>query len=52
LAAACGSGPRDRKRSHRPAPLLGQHSREILGQLGYSAREIEALAQGGVVLAG
>src|SRR5258705_4906204 len=36
----------------RPAPLLGQHSREILGQLGYTAPEIEALQQGGAVVLG
>jgi len=36
----------------RPAPLLGQHSREILGQLGYSAQEIGGLAQGGAILLG
>jgi crotonobetainyl-CoA:carnitine CoA-transferase CaiB-like acyl-CoA transferase len=36
----------------RPAPLLGQHSREILGQLGYAAAEIEALQQGGAVALG
>ena len=36
----------------RPAPLLGQHTREILGQLGYAAQEIEALHQGGAVLLG
>jgi crotonobetainyl-CoA:carnitine CoA-transferase CaiB-like acyl-CoA transferase len=36
----------------RPAPLLGQHSREILGQFGYSAQEIAALAQAGAILLG
>jgi crotonobetainyl-CoA:carnitine CoA-transferase CaiB-like acyl-CoA transferase len=36
----------------RPAPLLGQHSREILGQLGYAAAEIETLARDGAVLLG
>jgi crotonobetainyl-CoA:carnitine CoA-transferase CaiB-like acyl-CoA transferase len=36
----------------RPAPLLGQHSREILDHLGYSAAEIEALARDGAVLLG
>lgn len=36
----------------RPAPLLGQHSREILDRLGYSAAEIEALSQGGAVRLG
>ena len=34
----------------RPAPLLGQHSREVLDQLGYSAAEIEALQRAGAVL--
>ncbi|HET7501501.1 MAG TPA: CoA transferase [Kofleriaceae bacterium] len=33
----------------RPAPLFGQHSREILDQLGYTADEIEALARAGAV---
>jgi crotonobetainyl-CoA:carnitine CoA-transferase CaiB-like acyl-CoA transferase len=36
----------------RPAPLLGQHSRELLDQLGYSAAEIEALQRAGAVLLG
>jgi crotonobetainyl-CoA:carnitine CoA-transferase CaiB-like acyl-CoA transferase len=36
----------------RPAPLLGQHSREVLDQLGYSAAEIAALQQAGAVLVG
>ena len=33
----------------RPAPLLGQHTREVLRGLGYSDREIEALAAAGAV---
>ena len=33
----------------RPAPLLGQHSREVLDQLGYSAAEIDALQRAGAV---
>ena len=33
----------------RPAPLLGQHSREVLDQLGYTAAEIEALQHSGAV---
>jgi len=36
----------------RPAPLLGQHSREVLDQLGYSAVEIDALQRAGAVLIG
>jgi crotonobetainyl-CoA:carnitine CoA-transferase CaiB-like acyl-CoA transferase len=33
----------------RPAPLLGEHSREVLDQLGYSAAEIDALHRSGAV---
>jgi len=33
----------------RPAPLFGQHSREILEQLGYTAAEIAALSRDGAV---
>ena len=29
----------------RPAPLLGEHSEEILTELGYSAEQLEALKQ-------
>ena len=36
----------------RPAPLLGQHSREILDHLGYSLAEIETLQHDGAVLLG
>jgi crotonobetainyl-CoA:carnitine CoA-transferase CaiB-like acyl-CoA transferase len=36
----------------RPAPLLGQHSREILDDLGYSGSEIEVLHKAGAVLVG
>lgn len=35
--------------STRPAPLLGQHSTEILQSLGYGADRIDALLAGGVV---
>jgi crotonobetainyl-CoA:carnitine CoA-transferase CaiB-like acyl-CoA transferase len=33
----------------RPAPLLGEHTREVLGELGVSAQEIEGLCAAGVV---
>jgi crotonobetainyl-CoA:carnitine CoA-transferase CaiB-like acyl-CoA transferase len=36
----------------RPAPLFGQHSREILDALGYSSDEIAALERGGTVVLG
>ena len=32
-----------------PAPLLGEHTREVLRALGYDERELEALEQAGVV---
>jgi crotonobetainyl-CoA:carnitine CoA-transferase CaiB-like acyl-CoA transferase len=33
-----------------PPPLLGQHSREVLAELGYSADEIQALRERGVTV--
>lgn len=36
----------------RPAPLLGQHTREVLREHGYADAEIEALAADGAVLLG
>ena len=33
-----------------PPPLLGQHTREVLEQLGRSTSEIDALAKRGIVL--
>ena len=32
-----------------PPPLLGEHTREVLGELGRSDQEIDALASGGVI---
>jgi crotonobetainyl-CoA:carnitine CoA-transferase CaiB-like acyl-CoA transferase len=36
----------------RPAPLFGQHTREVLAEAGYSATTIEALAKAGAVVCG
>jgi crotonobetainyl-CoA:carnitine CoA-transferase CaiB-like acyl-CoA transferase len=36
-------------RQERPAPLLGEHTREILGELGYDAATIDELGATGVV---
>ena len=36
-------------RVHGPAPLLGEHSRAILGEAGYTAAEIDGLIDRGVV---
>ena len=35
----------------RPAPLLGQHTREVLAEFGFSSSEIEALVASGAALA-
>jgi crotonobetainyl-CoA:carnitine CoA-transferase CaiB-like acyl-CoA transferase len=35
---------------HRPPPLLGQHSVEVLRDLGYTAGEVDALIMGGITL--
>ena len=34
----------------RPGPELGEHSREILAELGYAAEQIDVLVKDGVVL--
>jgi crotonobetainyl-CoA:carnitine CoA-transferase CaiB-like acyl-CoA transferase len=35
----------------RPAPLLGQHTREVLAEFGFAASEIEALVDSGAAVA-
>jgi len=35
--------------ARRPAPLLGEHTVEVLGELGYSKADVQALAASGVV---
>jgi len=34
----------------RPAPMLGEHTKEVLKELGYSDQEVENLIKGGVAL--
>ncbi|HEX8374845.1 MAG TPA: CoA transferase, partial [Geminicoccaceae bacterium] len=36
-------------RVHGPAPLLGEHTRSILGEVGYDAAEIDGFFARGVV---
>ena len=36
--------------SRRPAPLFGQHTREVLGEAGYAEAEIDALAKSGAAV--
>jgi len=38
-----------RSTPRRPPPLLGEHTDEVLGELGYSADDISALHRDGVV---
>ena len=33
----------------KPPPYLGQHTEEVLGELGYDGEQIEALRKGGVI---
>src|SRR5262245_19428155 len=47
-ARASGTPPR----IDRPAPLLGQHTAEVLGELGLTREEIEQLATAGVIALG
>jgi crotonobetainyl-CoA:carnitine CoA-transferase CaiB-like acyl-CoA transferase len=35
----------------RPSPLLGQHTREVLDEFGFSSEEIEALLRSGAAVA-
>lgn len=39
----------DRDEHHQPAPRLGQHTAEILSELGYTAADIERLQQKGII---
>jgi crotonobetainyl-CoA:carnitine CoA-transferase CaiB-like acyl-CoA transferase len=45
-------GPnRDRPGIRRQSPRMGEHSREVLVEAGYSAAEISVLVDGGVIVA-
>jgi len=37
--------------AEQPAPLLGQHTREVLAEFGFSSQEIEALLVSGAAVA-
>ncbi len=41
--------PRRRGASTRRPPRVGEHNAELLGELGYSQEELEALAASGAV---
>ena len=44
-------GDRDaQSRVHRPPPMIGEHSREVLADFGFGAAEIDALAASGTVI--
>lgn len=45
-AVKCSGTP---ARIRRPAPLLGEHTEEVLQEIGYTSGEIEALAAEGVI---
>ncbi len=42
----------ERTALRQPPPMLGQHTAEVLGQLGFDAAQIEAMAQAGTVKLG
>jgi crotonobetainyl-CoA:carnitine CoA-transferase CaiB-like acyl-CoA transferase len=51
LAAAPAQFDDELPQIRRPGPAKGEHSREVLGEIGYAADEIEALIASGAVVA-
>ena len=51
LSAAPRSSTTSCRRSGAPDPRLGQHSREVLTEVGYNSDEIDDLIGRGVLLA-
>ena len=49
LAQIPGTAPIDPDDPRQQAPMLGQHSRQVLADLGYDEGKIEALAAAGAV---
>ncbi|WWC61048.1 uncharacterized protein I303_103626 [Kwoniella dejecticola CBS 10117] len=49
LAAAATSYDGEKPKLYRPPPYLGQHTLEILQELGYAEKEVEAMRESGVV---
>jgi crotonobetainyl-CoA:carnitine CoA-transferase CaiB-like acyl-CoA transferase len=52
LLASRGRAPPTPPRIARPAPLLGEHTAEVLGELGMSGEEIDRLVAAGVIVLG
>jgi|TARA_B100001964_G_scaffold73018_1_gene82753 formyl-CoA transferase len=48
LVGAAFIADQDGPTTGRPAPMLGEHNAEVLGELGYSATEIDAIRADGV----
>jgi crotonobetainyl-CoA:carnitine CoA-transferase CaiB-like acyl-CoA transferase len=51
LAAAPGQFDDELPTIRRPGPALGEHSREVFTELGYTGTEIDRLVAEGIVIA-
>lgn len=49
LAAAAVTYDGEKPKAYRPPPYLGEHTEEVLGQMGYSADEIQNLRKSGAL---